>query len=181
MGSPFRPYSGEPLVLASGYQAKLAGSILIQNQRSIVGSIVYHPTTRVLTVLELLQTHGRMTGAELSERLEVDIRTVRRYITMLQDLGIPVEAERGRYGAYTVRPSHKLPPLMFTAEEALALTLGLVMVQQQELTTETPAAESARTKLVSHRSLSSAQCSAALPAGSRAGGGDLRRALCPPG
>jgi predicted DNA-binding transcriptional regulator YafY len=94
---------------------------------------VYHPITRVLTVLELLQTHGRMTGAELSERLEVDIRTVRRYITMLQDL---------------VRPSHKLPPLMFTAEEALALTLGLVIVQQQELTAETAAAESALTKLI---------------------------------
>ena len=65
---------------------------------------MYRPTTRVLAVLELLQSHGRMTGAELARRLEVDPRTARRYIETLQDLGIPVEAERGRYGAYRLRP-----------------------------------------------------------------------------
>ena len=54
---------------------------------------MYHPTTRVLTVLALLQTHGRMTGAELARRLEVTDRTLRRYIIMLQDLGIPIEKE----------------------------------------------------------------------------------------
>ncbi|MGZ3716182.1 MAG: HTH domain-containing protein, partial [Ktedonobacterales bacterium] len=47
---------------------------------------MYYPTTRVLTVLELLQSRNRIGGAELAERLEVDVRTVRRYITMLQDL-----------------------------------------------------------------------------------------------
>ena len=62
--------------------------------------MVYRPTARVLTVLELLQSHGRLTGAELARRLEVDIRTVRNYVETLADLGIPVEAERGRYGAY---------------------------------------------------------------------------------
>ena len=56
---------------------------------------MYHPTTRVLAVLELLLARGQMSGAELAQRLEVDRRTVRRYITMLQDLGIPVAAERG--------------------------------------------------------------------------------------
>ena len=60
---------------------------------------MYHPTTRVLAVLSLLQTYGRMSGAELAQRLEVNIRTLRRYIVMLQDLGIPIEAERGRNGA----------------------------------------------------------------------------------
>ena len=75
---------------------------------------MYHPTTRVLTVLELLQTYGQMSGPELARRLEVGERTVRRYITMLQDLGIPVEAERGRYGPYRLRPGFKLPHLMFT-------------------------------------------------------------------
>ena len=53
---------------------------------------MYHPTTRVLTALELLQSRSRMSGAELAERLEVDRRTVRRYMTMLQDLGVPVES-----------------------------------------------------------------------------------------
>ncbi|TME09187.1 MAG: helix-turn-helix domain-containing protein [Chloroflexi bacterium] len=57
---------------------------------------MYFPTTRVLTVLELLQSHRQLSGPDIAERLEVNPRTVRRYITMLQDLGIPVEAERGR-------------------------------------------------------------------------------------
>ncbi len=52
---------------------------------------MYHPTTRVLTLLELLQSHGRLSGPDLARRLEVDARTVRRYITILQDLGIPRE------------------------------------------------------------------------------------------
>ena len=60
---------------------------------------MYHPTTRVLTVLELLQARRQMSGPELAERLEVDIRTVRRYVGMLQELGIPVEGVRGRAGA----------------------------------------------------------------------------------
>ena len=48
---------------------------------------MYQPTSRVLTVLELLQARPGITGPELAERLEVDRRTVRRYITTLQDLG----------------------------------------------------------------------------------------------
>lgn len=86
---------------------------------------MYHPTTRVLTVLELLQARARISGPELAGRLEVDQRTVRRYITMLQELGIPVQTIRGRYGAYRLRPGYKLPPLMFSEDEALAVTLGL--------------------------------------------------------
>jgi predicted DNA-binding transcriptional regulator YafY len=88
---------------------------------------VYHPTTRVLTVLELLQSRSRLSGGELADRLDVDRRTVRRYITTLQELGVPVESEPGRYGGYRLRPGYKLPPMMFTEEEALALILGLLV------------------------------------------------------
>jgi predicted DNA-binding transcriptional regulator YafY len=56
---------------------------------------MYSPTTRLLTVLALLQSHRQMTGAEIAERLEIDVRTVRRYITTLQDMGIPVEGNAG--------------------------------------------------------------------------------------
>jgi predicted DNA-binding transcriptional regulator YafY len=87
---------------------------------------LYNPTTRLLTVLELLQAHGRIGGSELAERLEVDERSVRRYVTMLQDLGIPITSERGRYGGYRLQRGFKLPPLMFTEDEALAVTLGLL-------------------------------------------------------
>ena len=91
---------------------------------------MYFPTTRVLTVLELLQSHPSMSGTALAARLEVNRRTLRRYITMLQDLGIPIEAERGRWGGYRLRPGWRLPPLMFTNEEALALTVGMLTVRQ---------------------------------------------------
>ncbi|MEO8394055.1 MAG: YafY family protein [Chloroflexota bacterium] len=90
---------------------------------------MYHPTTRLLTVLELLQTHAQMSSSELAARLEVDARTVRRYILMLQDLGIPIEAEMGRHGGYSLRPGFKLPPLMFSNDEALALILGLLVAR----------------------------------------------------
>lgn len=108
---------------------------------------MYHPTTRVLTVLELLQAHERLSGPELARRLEVDARTIRHYITLLQDLGIPIESERGRYGAYRLRPGFKLPPLMFTEDEAVALTLGLLAARQLGLAAAAPAAAGALAKV----------------------------------
>jgi predicted DNA-binding transcriptional regulator YafY len=109
--------------------------------------VVYRPTARVLTVLELLQSHGRMTGAELARRLEVDIRTVRNYVATLADLGIPLEAERGRYGAYRLRPGYKLPPLLFSEDESLALTLSLLLAREHGLARTSPAIESVLAKL----------------------------------
>lgn len=108
---------------------------------------MYHPTTRVLAVLALLQAHGRMSGAELASKLEVNIRTLRRYIIMLQDLGIPIEAERGRNGAYVLSAGFKLPPMMFTNEEALALTIGLISARHLNLAETDRAIESAIAKL----------------------------------
>ena len=82
------------------------------------------PTTRLLTLLELLQARGQMTGPELAARLEVDPRTVRRYIAMLEELGIPLTAGRGRDGGYQLVAGFKLPPMMFTDDEIEALVLG---------------------------------------------------------
>src|SRR5215469_8533504 len=89
-----------------------------------------YPTTRILALLELLQTYGRLSGPELSGRLGVGERTVRRYMTLLADIGIPVEGGRGRHGGYRLRPGYKLPPVMFSEDEALALVLGLILVRQ---------------------------------------------------
>ena len=105
------------------------------------------PTTRVLTVLELLQTHGRMSGAELARRVGVDVRTLRRYIRALEDLGIPVTAERGRNGAYMLVAGFKLPPLMFTDDETLAISLGLLAARGLGLAEAAPAVASAQAKL----------------------------------
>jgi predicted DNA-binding transcriptional regulator YafY len=60
--------------------------------------------------------------------LEIDTRSVRRYVTMLQEIGIPVEAVRGPHGGYRLRPGFKLPPLMLTADEALALGLAVMEI-----------------------------------------------------
>ncbi|NTX09146.1 YafY family transcriptional regulator [Myxococcus sp. CA056] len=105
------------------------------------------PTTRVLTVLELLQTHGRMSGSELARRLEVDRRTVRRYILKLEELGIPITAERGRDGAYMLVAGFKLPPMMFTDDEVLALSVGLLAARGMGLSEAAPAVASAQAKL----------------------------------
>jgi predicted DNA-binding transcriptional regulator YafY len=108
---------------------------------------MYHPTSRVLTVLELLQSRASITGPELAARLEMDVRTVRRYINHLQDVGIPVEANIGRYGGYRLRPGFKLPPLMFTEEEATAVVLGLLGTSWLEIGQSSVAVEGALAKV----------------------------------
>lgn len=106
-----------------------------------------HPATRILALLELLQAHHRLTGADLAKRLDVDERTVRRYAARLAELGIPVQAERGRYGGYRLLPGYKLPPLMFSDEEAVAVVLGLLAGARLGLATAAPAVDSALAKV----------------------------------
>lgn len=107
---------------------------------------MYSPTTRLLTVLELLQSYKQMSGSEIARRLEINTRTVRRYIVMLQDMGIPVEAERGPYGTYQLQRGYKLPPMMFTDAEAIALTLGLLAIREFQFPVDVAAVEGALAK-----------------------------------
>ena len=93
------------------------------------------PAARVLTLLELLQSGGVRTAAELADRLGVDGRTVRRYVDHLLDLDVPVESVRGRYGGYRLAPGYRMPPLMLNDEEALAVLLGLVAGRRSGLMT----------------------------------------------
>jgi predicted DNA-binding transcriptional regulator YafY len=108
---------------------------------------MYHPTTRALAVLELLQTHRRLSGRDIAARLGVNQRTLRRYIVMLEELGVPIAAERGRDGAYMLIAGYKLPPMMFSADEALALMLGLVAARSLSLSDAATAVASAQAKL----------------------------------
>ncbi len=108
---------------------------------------MYHPTSRVLAVLELLQSRPSITGPELASRLEMDVRTIRRYITILQDVGIPVEANIGRIGGYRLRPGFKLPPLLFTEDEATAIMLGLLGTSWLEIGQSAVAVEGALAKV----------------------------------
>ena len=106
-----------------------------------------HPASRVLAMLELLQAHRSLTGGDLAARLAVDERTVRRYAGTLAELGIPVTAERGRYGGYRLLPGFKLPPLMLTDDEAVAVVLGLVAADAIGLATDAPASAAAAAKI----------------------------------
>ncbi len=108
---------------------------------------MYHPTTRVLALLELLQTHRSLGGAEIAERLGVDRRTVRRYVARLEELGIPITTERGPLGGYGLVAGFKLPPMMFTEDEALALSVGLHAARALGLDVASPGVTSAQAKL----------------------------------
>lgn len=106
-----------------------------------------HPLTRVLTLLELLQSHAWLTGSELAGRLGTDVRTVRRYVAHLRELGIPVEAERGRYGGYRLARGYRMPPLMLTNDEALAVVVGLMAAERLGMSMTTPASSGALAKI----------------------------------
>ena len=105
------------------------------------------PIMRVFTLLEILQSRDRVSGAELAERLEVDLRTVQRYIVRLKELGIPVGSSPGVGGAYRLRAGFRLPPVLLTNEEAFALSLGLRALRQVGLSAFAPATEGALAKL----------------------------------
>lgn len=90
------------------------------------------PTARVLQLLDLLQSAGTRTLGELAGRLEVDERTIRRYLDHLRDLGVPVEAIRGRHGGYRIAAGYRMPPLMLGEEEALAVLYGLVALRTRD-------------------------------------------------
>jgi predicted DNA-binding transcriptional regulator YafY len=105
------------------------------------------PTSRVLAVLEILQTEHRVTGPELARRTGVDPRTIRRYIGHLIEIGVPIDGERGRDGGYALTAGYKLPPMMFAPDEALALAVGLRAAAQIGLAGITPAVASTQAKL----------------------------------
>lgn len=107
---------------------------------------VSRPTGRVLTLLELLQSGGTRTIAELADRIGVDGRTVRRYVDQLIDLDVPVETVRGRYGGYRLARGYRLPPLMLNDDEALAVLLGLIAGRRTGLAADT-ASETAAAKI----------------------------------
>lgn len=89
-----------------------------------------YSTARALAVLELLEAHGQVRGEVLAERLEVDTRTIRRYVMTLRDRGIPVEMRRGRYGGYYL-PAGYRRPLALTEREALSTAWGLLSIGRQ--------------------------------------------------
>lgn len=85
--------------------------------------------TRLITLIMLLQRQPNQTASQLAQELDVSVRTVQRYITMLDEMGIPVYAERGPYGGYALVRGYKMPPLVFSPAEAVALYLGASLIE----------------------------------------------------
>ena len=85
------------------------------------------PTARAARAVPVPAAHH---GGEIADHLRVDRRTVRRYVDALQELGIPIEGQRGVGGGYRLRPGYRLPPLMLSDDEAVAVVLGLVAARR---------------------------------------------------
>lgn len=105
------------------------------------------PARRLLAVLEMLQAERLLSGAEMARRLGLDPRTLRRYVARLEAMGVPITAERGRGGGYALVSGFKLPPMMFTDDEAIALSIGLRAARAVGLGEAAPAVASAQAKL----------------------------------
>lgn len=90
-------------------------------------------TSRVLSLLNLLQTHRHWSGPELAGRLGVTERTLRRDIERLRDLGYRVESVSGVAGGYRLEAGAALPPLLLTDDEAVTMAIGLRVAATQGL------------------------------------------------
>nr|NIO67714.1 HTH domain-containing protein [Anaerolineae bacterium] len=86
--------------------------------------------TRLISIIFILQSKPSVKAAELAEELGVSERTIHRYMGMLDELGIPIYSERGPYGGFSLVRGYKLPPLIFTAEEATVLYLGANLIKE---------------------------------------------------
>lgn len=86
---------------------------------------VLETSARLLRLLSLLQSRADWTGAELAERLGVGLRTMRRDIDRLRELGYPVHATPGAAGGYRLGIGAALPPLVLDDDEAMAVVISL--------------------------------------------------------
>jgi predicted DNA-binding transcriptional regulator YafY len=84
------------------------------------------PTARALLALEFLQGSPGITADRLADKLGVSERAARRYVGILREAGLPVESVRGPHGGYRLGRGVRLPPLMFSATEALGLVMAVL-------------------------------------------------------
>ena len=103
--------------------------------------------TRLITLIMLLQRRPNQKAADLAEKLDVSVRTLHRYFGMLDEIGIPIYSERGPYGGFSLVRGFKLPPLVFTPDEATAIYLGTSLVSQMWGKLYDEAAQGAMAKL----------------------------------
>ena len=84
------------------------------------------PTARALLALELIQGSPGISADRLADKLGVSERAARRYVAILREADIPIESTRGPYGGYRLGRGMRLPPLTFSAAEALGLVMAVL-------------------------------------------------------
>ncbi|KRB45559.1 YafY family protein [Terrabacter sp. Root181] len=84
------------------------------------------PTARALLALEAIQDSPGITAQRLGDHLGVTERAARRYVAILREADLPIESVTGPHGGYRVGRGLRLPPLMFTAAEALGLVMAVL-------------------------------------------------------
>jgi predicted DNA-binding transcriptional regulator YafY len=89
------------------------------------------PTARALMALEAIQASPGITAADLGQRLGVTERAARRYVAILREADLPIDSVSGPYGGYRVGRGLRLPPLMFTAAEAMGLIMAVLEGHRQ--------------------------------------------------
>jgi predicted DNA-binding transcriptional regulator YafY len=103
--------------------------------------------TRLINLILLLQRKPNQKAADLARELDVSVRTLHRYFEMLDEIGIPVYSERGPYGGFSLVRGYRMPPLVFTPEEAVTVCLGVSLVEQMWGQLYRQAARGAQAKL----------------------------------
>jgi predicted DNA-binding transcriptional regulator YafY len=105
------------------------------------------PASRLITLIMLLQSQPNQKAADLARKLDISVRTLHRYFSMLDEMGIPVFTERGPHGGFSLVRGYKMPPLVFSPEEAAAVSLGTSLVEEMWGSLYQEAAQGALAKL----------------------------------
>ena len=105
------------------------------------------PANRLLTLILLLQRQPNQKAADLAAELGVSLRTLHRYMELLDEMGIPIYSERGPAGGFSLVRGYRMPPLIFSPQEAVAVCLGTSLVTEMWGKLYEEAAQSALAKL----------------------------------
>ncbi len=114
---------------------------------SAIIATVPETSARLLRLLGLLQVRAEWSGAELAERLDVTVRTLRRDVRRLRDLDYPVHSVPGVAGGYRLGPGKALPPLLLDDDEAIAVVVSLRSAASHSVAGLSEASVSALAKL----------------------------------
>jgi len=102
-------------------------------------------TERQLAITLELQRNKLVRAEDLAARFETSVRTIYRDIQALSEAGVPIAGAPGQ--GYSLMEGYFLPPVSFTAEEAVALLMGADFIEQRLDADYSPVAEAAKRKI----------------------------------